>query len=359
VSAVTAQDCGCCAQFAEAQILISKNLYDDAVVKLEDAARVPDAREKCAGISALIRSTRQAISARDSNSASVASFLVKISGGTFLMGDYSGEGYPNSRPAHQVTVDDFYLSKYEVSGEEYDAFCDAKHRTKPSFLKTDWGRGKKPAFRVDWYDAIEYCNWLSDQHGLKPVYNIDSTTADVNNKNPHDRKKWTILPDWSANGYRLPTEAEWEYAARATLVSGKVQGGGKVRFANGRDVLQPAEVNFDARPDYLDPYSVAGKFRDAPVNVDELPSNALGLKNMSGNVVEWCWDWYDYKYSSNDEGARNPRGNTTGQYRVQRGGSWRNTANSSRGTNRSYSGPHDYNHDEFYCGFRIARNFTP
>ncbi len=357
VSCATAQDCGCCGRFVEAQLLIGKNLYEDAITTLEAAKRFSDAGEKCPDISLWVRKTQQAIQQRDVKDPSVASFLVKIPGGTFLMGDYSGEGWPNAKPVHQVTVDDFYLSRYEVSGEEFDAFCDATQRKKPShpLVRSDWGRGKKPTFLVDWYDAIEYCNWFSSYHGLQPVYTIDSTKNDPGNKNAHDKKRWTVLPDWSANGYRLPTEAEWEYAARATLVSGKVQGGGNVRFANGRDLLDPSEVNFDARPDYLAPHSVTGKYRAEPVNVDELSTNVLGLKNMSGNAEEWCWDWYDYHNSKDDDGARNPRGNASGEYRVVRGGNWGNTANSSRGFNRSYACPYDYNHDNVYSGFRLAR----
>jgi formylglycine-generating enzyme required for sulfatase activity len=284
--------------------------------------------------------------------ATVASFLVKIPGGTFAMGDQFGEGGADELLVHNVTVSDFYLSKYEVSLEEFDAFCSATGREKPS--DSGWGRGKRPAINVDWYDALEYCNWLSAQHGLKTVYAIDKTTKDPNNNNADDTKKWTVQPDWNANGYRLPTEAEWEYAARAVrTASGSAQGGGKVRFGNGRDIIDPSEINFDATAAYKKPYSVAGEYRRQTVPVDELSSNAFGLKNMTGNVWEWCWDWYAGDIYQNTDGARDPKGAASGAGRVLRGGSWYFNPDLCRASGRGRRGPNLQAH---FTGFRVARH---
>lgn len=284
-------------------------------------------------------------------STAVASFLVKIPGGTFSMGDLFGEGSDDERPTHNVTLSDFYLSKYEVSFDEFDAFCSATGREKPS--DSGWGRGKRPAINVDWYDAIEYCNWLSTQHGLRAVYSIDKTTQDPNNKNTNDTKKWSVKADWAANGYRLPTEAEWEYAARAISVQGNARGGGKVRFGNGRDVIDPSEINFDASSAYKKPYSVAGEYRQQTVAVDALSANAFGLKNMSGNVWEWCWDWYDGEIYKNTEGARDPKGGTNGASRVLRGGSWGSFPVLCRASDRFSLWP---NFRSISIGFRVARH---
>ncbi len=98
---------------------------------------------------------------------------------------------------------------------------------------------------VSWYDAVEYCNFLSLMHGLEPVYDIDKTRKDPNNEEEYDYIKWIVTPNWSANGYRLPTEAEWEYAAR--------EGGKKVRFGNGQNILRATEANFDTTS--KEPYS--------------------------------------------------------------------------------------------------------
>ena len=281
----------------------------------------------------------------------IASFLVKIPGGTFAMGDQFGD-VTSGELSHNVTLSDFYLSKYEVSFDEFDAFCNATQREKPS--DNSWGRGKRPAINVDWYDAIEYCNWLSGQHGLRAVYTIDRTTKDPNNANTNDSKKWMVRPDWSANGYRLPTEAEWEYAARGVRnTSGVAQGGGKVRFSNGRDIIDPTEINFNASKDYKQSYSIVGEYREKTVPVDELSANIFGLKNMSGNVWEWCGDWYDSDFYKKSKGARDPKGGGSGEYRVLRGGSWDVFPMDCRASVRSFYGQ-DFR--IVLIGFRVARH---
>lgn len=273
--------------------------------------------------------------------AAVPSWLAYIKGGTFDMGDTFGDGSSNET-VHKVTVSDFYMSKYEVSFDDFDAFCAATRREKPA--DSGWGRGKRPVINVDWYDAVEYCNWRSQQDGLTPCYSIDKTNKDPNNSNSGDTKKWTVTVNWNAKGYRLPTEAEWEYAAR--------EGGKKVRFGNGRDVIDPVQVNFDARSNYKKSYSTVGEYRQKTVLVDELSANAFGLKNMSGNVLEWCWDWYGAKYYAESEGARNPRGSLSGQYRCLRGGSW---LSSPVGCRSAFRGGRYPNVGDYNVGFRVVR----
>ena len=153
-----------------------------------------------------------------------------------------------------------------------------------------------------------------------------------------------VTANWNANGYRLPTEAEWEYAARG--------GGKKVRFGNGKDVADPKEINFNGEKDYKKPYSLVGEYRRETVPVDSLNSlNALGLHDMSGNVYEWCWDWYDQKYYAKSP-TTNPRGPSAGSFRVLRGGSWFSDPRYVRAAYRN-----DYTPDNrFYdIGCRLAR----
>ncbi|MBL7805771.1 MAG: SUMF1/EgtB/PvdO family nonheme iron enzyme [Saprospiraceae bacterium] len=270
--------------------------------------------------------------------------MALIPGGTFQMGDVMGDQIQSDETVHTVTVDTFYLSKTELTFDEYDVFCSATGRKKP--FDYDWGRGRLPVVNVDWYDAVEYCNWLSAQENLPPVYTIDKTRQDPNNQNRNDTKKWIVTADWSAKGYRLPTEAEWEYAAR--------EGGKKVRFGNGRDVIDPAEINFDARVDYKKSFSIAGECRLQNVPVDHLGANSLGLRHMSGNVWEWCWDWYDGAYYSQSDGARNPSGPGAGNYRVCRGGSWSYRPEYCRASGRFYDLA---NIVYAYLGFRVARGY--
>lgn len=273
-----------------------------------------------------------------------AADMAFIKGGTYTMGNVLNdtEGGSDETP-HTVTVGDFYISKYETSFDEYDAFCTATARQKPA--DQGWGRSKRPVINVDWYDAIEYCNWRSQKEGLTPCYTIDKTNKDPNNSHGSDAKKWTVRCDWNANGYRLPTEAEWEYAAR--------EGGKKVRFGNGRDLIDPSEINFDARSNYKERYSVVGEYRQKTVPVTELSANALELKNMSGNVWEWCWDWYGDKFYAESNNARDPRGPGAGTYRVARGGSWDDVPLNCRLASRGYGGPDFWN---YYLGFRVARH---
>ncbi|HNL38736.1 MAG TPA: SUMF1/EgtB/PvdO family nonheme iron enzyme, partial [Saprospiraceae bacterium] len=231
--------------------------------------------------------------------------MALIPGGTFQMGDLFNEGSNDEKPVHTVTVDSFYLSKTELTFIEYDAFCKATGREKPS--DKGWGRGRRPVINVDWYDAVEYCNWLSAKENLLPVYTIDKTRQDPDNQSSNDEKKWMVTIDRSARGYRLPTEAEWEYAAR--------EGGKKVRFGHGRDTIAPFEANFNCSDYYKTSYSVAGECEEQKtVHVDEMGANSFGLKHMTGNVWEWCQDWYDGMYYRQSHNAHNPMGPAKGAY---------------------------------------------
>lgn len=280
--------------------------------------------------------------------------MVFVRGGAYSMGDQFAEGNADEAPTHRVTLNDFYIGKYEVTFGEYDAFCTATGRKKP--YDNGWGRGRNPVINVDWYDAVEYCNWCSQKENLSLAYTIDKTLQDTNNVNTAYNKMplhWTVSINWDAKGYRLPTEAEWEYAARAVASdSGKVRGGGKVRFGNGRDIIDPSEINFNATDTLKKDYSVVGKYREETVPVDDLSANGFGLKHMSGNVWEWCGDWYAEKYYSESDRKRNPLGATSGQYRVLRGGSWAFIPENCRLALRGWDDPRFYDN---LIGFRMVR----
>ncbi|MCB9283820.1 MAG: SUMF1/EgtB/PvdO family nonheme iron enzyme [Lewinellaceae bacterium] len=237
--------------------------------------------------------------------------MVLIPGGTFTMGDVMGDKeWDDELPLHEVTLDSFRMGRFAVTFDEYDAFCEATKREKPK--DEGWGRGRRPVINVSWYDAVEYCNWLSEIWDLEPAYTIDKNKQDPNNTSDNDKQKWLVTFNPKAWGYRLPTEAQWEYAAR--------QGGKKVRFGNDKDVADPKEINFDGSKDYKKPYSQVGEYREQTLPVGSLNSpNELGLHDMSGNVWEWCWDWFG-NYSS--DAQTDPTGPLGGSDRVARGGSW-------------------------------------
>ena len=222
--------------------------------------------------------------------------------------------YDNEKPIHQVTLDGFYLQKTPVTYWQYFMFMqqDGLQVGKP-----DWGRsGDNPAVYVSWEDAARFCNWLSAQDGLVPVYTINGGSFEVN---------------WHANGYRLTTEAEWEYAARG----GKEQ---KSFIYSGSDNLD--EVGW---------YPENAKNRTHPVRLKN--PNTLGMYDMSGNVWEWCQDWYDEDYYKISPSS-NPKGPNNGSRRVYRGGSWNGHSRFCRTTIRYGNSPLDRSN---FLGFRLAR----
>jgi formylglycine-generating enzyme required for sulfatase activity len=245
--------------------------------------------------------------------------MVLVDPGTFAMG--SSAGRPDEQPVHTVrTTRAFYIGRYEVTFDEYDRFCEDTGRTMAD--DEGRGRGKLPVIQVTWYDAAAYCNWLSEREGLTPCYSGTGKLTQC---------------DWHANGYRLPTEAEWEYAAR---------GGHK-----GQGYLYAGSDN----PDEVAWYEDDSGNQIHPVGQKQ--PNELGLYDMSGNLFEWCWDWYrpDYYASSPTEDPTGPPPQSVatprGPERVRRSGSWREDAVSIRSTCRSF----DYASYVGDNGFRLAR----
>ena len=199
----------------------------------------------------------------------VADQLILLPGGTFTMGSPDSERQrEEDETAHEVTVSAFYIDPYEVTQADYLAVMGEN----PSYFSGD----DLPVDSVTWYDAIEYCNRLSELAGLTPVYTVEG--QDVS---------W----DRSANGYRLLTEAEWEYAARA----------GTTTVFNAGDQIVSDDANFYGSYPYLieenyvsrsDPSVVTSRYRGETIAVDSLEPNEFGLYNMYGNVSEWCFDYY-------------------------------------------------------------------
>ncbi|RWX51337.1 Formylglycine-generating enzyme, required for sulfatase activity, contains SUMF1/FGE domain, partial [Candidatus Electrothrix marina] len=196
--------------------------------------------------------------------------MVLLSGGRFQMGDIQGTGSEDERPVHEVNLDTFAIGRYPVTFVEYDAFCEATGREKPN--DQGWGRGYRPVINVGWQDAVDYCEWLSRETGQT---------------------------------YRLPTEAEWEYACRA---------GSESAWCFGDDEKSLGEYAW---------YDKNSKNRTHPVG--EKKANAWGLYDMHGNVWEWCQDWYDDEYyaACHKQGVvKNSIGPSSGSDRVIRGGGW-------------------------------------
>ncbi|MBC7777621.1 MAG: SUMF1/EgtB/PvdO family nonheme iron enzyme [Phycisphaerae bacterium] len=237
--------------------------------------------------------------------------MIIVSGGTFTMGSEAGN--TDETPSRSVVVGNFSIGKYEVTNAEYNQFCEKTGRAKARNQGSSSGRN--PTVNVSWLDAVAYCNWLSESNSLSPCYIINGNKVSCN---------------WSATGYRLPTEAEWEYAAK-----GGSKGRNKVHA--GSDNLQ--EVGWFTE-------NAAGKTHA----IGQKKPNELGLFDMSGNAWEWCWDWKG-NYDSN--ASINPKGPNSGGVRVFRGGSWADDVFYCRNTVR-YSGT--ISHKSFSVGFRVVRS---
>ena len=226
--------------------------------------------------------------------------MVLVPGEEFKMGDHFNDGLKDEVPMHTVYVDAFYMDAYEVTNQQYQKFIDATGYQPPKQLEDPkFNSPNQPVIGVDWFDAVGYAKWA---------------------------------------GKRLPTEAEWEKAARGSFIGKRYPWGNYITHndanyngSNGRDqwVWKPASV---------------GSF----------PPNRYGLYDMAGNVSEWCWDWYDSNYYSLSA-KKNPKGPIQGAYRIVRGGSWNSNKYYLRVATRNFNSPESYYQ---YCGFRCVCDAT-
>lgn len=258
--------------------------------------------------------------------------LVLISGGSFTMGSPESEPWRGADEVqHTVVLGDFYLAPCETTQAQYAALMDAN----PSELQGD----DLPVTNVTWYDAAAYCNALSQQQGLAPAYSFEDDGA--------------VVWDRSANGYRLPTEAEWEFACRA---------GTTTPFNTQTSINADAEANYygtypyEIEDNYFSLGNLAtepGVYRHAPVAPATFAPNAWGLYDMHGNVAEWVWDLYG---AYDVQSQANPTGCATGSMRVNRGGGWNDFAKNLRS---AYRAALPASNSSASLGFRIARNAQP
>jgi len=264
--------------------------------------------------------------------------MVEIKGGTFNMGSPESETdrFENESPQHRVTISSFYMAKYQVTVGDFRRFTeDTWYMTEAEIgdggfiwtgsewqnrVNANWQNPyfdqneNHPVVLVSWIDAVWYCNWLSSIEGLTPAYTINGKNVGLNRR---------------ASGYRLPTEAEWEFACRA----------GTVTPYNTGNVITTTQANFNGN---------SPRQRTTPVG--SFSPNTWGLYDMHGNVDEWCGDW-DTDYNGNEQ--TDPIGARTGFYRAVRGGGWYDTSQNIRSASRGFLFPSGRNNR---LGFRVVRS---
>jgi len=334
----------------------------------------------------------------------VPSDMVLIPGGTFQMGDSKYEGESDELPVHAVTMDSFYMRKFETTNEQYCQFLNSDYRqglitvsggivyksgsgasypycdthTSSSYSQIDYSDGVfsvrtkggrnmsyDPMVCVSWYGAAAYCNWLSQKEGREQCYNLSTWACDFNKK-----------------GYRLPTEAEWEYAARGGLSGRRFPWDDTISHSQA-NYYSSSNYNYDISPtrgfhplwrDYIEPYTSPVGFFDGTMKYKTdyqwassatsyqttTGFNNYGLYDMAGNVWEWCNDWYDenyYTYCKNScpSPCPNPTGPINGTYRVFRGGGCQINAYNCRMTFRN-GGTLDERGP--WVGFRVILDFN-
>jgi len=224
--------------------------------------------------------------------------MVYVGGGTFEMGDDNGD---DEYPAHNVTLTGFYIGKYEITQKQWETVMGWVYAY-PSTGEGD----NYPVYDICWYETLEFCNRLSILEGLNPAYIIKGeTNPDEWGDYYEDWEAWeNVSVVYGSNGYRLPTEAQWEYAAKGGHLASKPY----YTYSGSNNANEVANVGGSLMP------------------VGSKNPNQLGLYDMSGNVFEWCWDWYDdeYYWEAYLTPMPNPSGPFSGEdLRVIRGGSYR------------------------------------
>lgn len=256
--------------------------------------------------------------------------MVSIPAGTFAMGDSSGPF--EQQPRHNVYLNDYEISPYEVTNAEYKIFCDMTGHSYPPegrnnqpFQDYFINYPAYPVVAISWYDAVRYCNWLSRQYGYTVCY---------------DTTNWSFDP--SKNGYHLPTEAQWERATRGGLDKmkypwGNELPGNRCNYQSYQGILIDEMAKFSNERGTL----AGGKFQP----------NGFALYDMAGNVWEWCNDWFQDDYYSYSP-VENPYGPETGYNKVVRGGAWDTSEFYLECASRYSKGRTTKSYD---IGFRIAR----
>jgi len=307
---------------------------------------LPDQRLASVAYAWVAKTAETATTATTAQSVASPPGMVLVPAGTFTMGDSTDFDF-NAIPT-RVDVSAFYIDVYEVSWSQWQSVHLWAIRHGYESVNAGAGKGPNhPVQMVNWFDCVKWCNAKSEQAGKPPVYYSDPGLTAV-----YRSGEDTVYPNWNVQGYRLPTEAEWEKAARGGWTGQRFPWGNVV---NQNLANYQGAVNFyyyDLGPDGLNPTGSVGGTTPATTPIGLFAANGFGLYDMTGNVWEWCWDWFGTPYA----GGRDPHGASTGLGRIYRGGSWNYFATNCRLSYRLNNFPVYKSHEN---GLRVVLSLGP
>ncbi len=293
----------------------------------------------------LVSSAKVRVTASDGTTPAPPPGMVYIPAGVFQMGD-NLDGDTTAMPVHNVSVDAFFMARTEVAKELWQSVQTWASGHGYGIGAGSFAAAGHPVRDVSWYDAVKWCNARSENEGRTPVYYTDTAQTLVYKTGNVDITNSMVK--WTADGYRLPTEAEWEKAARGGALG--------LRYPWG-NAITGSQANYTGSGDpYDNGTTPVGYYNGSqtPTGVDT--ANGYGLYDVAGNMSEWCWDLYGSTYYSDSTANNNPHGPTSGPARVLRGGDWLLAVTNLRCALRQYglSSPQN-NSGASFRGFRCAR----
>jgi formylglycine-generating enzyme required for sulfatase activity len=277
--------------------------------------------------------------------------MALVPAGTFTMGDANDGNTLGDAPTHVVFVSQFFMDTNLVTFDQWVQVVTWATNHGYSFNNPGAGKaGNQPVETVDWYDAVKWCNARSEMQGLTGCYYTNAAQTGLFRQGGLDLA--TNYVKWNANGFRLPTEAEWEKAARGGASGFRFPWGNTISQSQANYFGQPQSIPYDQGPEGYNPVWHVG---DPPFSNPggAFASNGLGLNDMAGNATEWCWDWYYSIYYYTSPGS-DPHGPAGGTYRIVRGGAYNYAADLARCANRTFIPPTQVGPSS---GFRCVRAF--
>lgn len=276
-----------------------------------------------------VGSAKVRVTASDGTTPAPPPGMVYIPAGVFQMGDNFNEVGVDALPVHNVTVSGFFMDRTEVTKELWQSVQSWSNANGYSMSVGNYFATGHPVQRINWYDAVKWCNARSEKEGRTPYYYTDAAQTLIYRSGQINLTN--AMVKWTANGYRLPTEAEWEKAARG--------GNTGLRYPWG-NTITGSQANYSGSGDPFEsnspPTTPVGYYNGAQTPAGVNMINGYGLYDMTGNILEWCWDWYGSTTYGDLNQQNDPHGPTTGGYRILRGGSWGDNVNDSRCAFRFY-----------------------